>query len=288
MIALSRPVSIPRLMRVAWRVKHWLEPLLYRTLVICSEVNTIDGIPPFTMATFDHIARTKSASFLRDSVRNLLVEWIEAEQIQTILTICTGVKNLWISPIGSPTPLLPPVVEGISLRHLYCDFQELCAFFIGLESFTQPFFSNLTHLELFNGLSINGLLDEDHAKWDGLIALVHLTHLAFDTNHILPICPHLLRGCKSLCALIIVHYSATDFPLMQLESVARDPRFVAMSVTSYISDWQRGALGGSDYWARADQFITKRISGEIERSVYCLEEDSDDSDDSDASDEDST
>ncbi|KAJ6535254.1 hypothetical protein DFH09DRAFT_1325083 [Mycena vulgaris] len=75
---------------------------------------------------------------------------------------------------------------------------------------------------------------------------------------------------------------------MQLESVARDPRFVVMSVTSYIEDWQRGALSGIDYWARADQFITKRISGEIEQSVYCLEEDSGDSDDSDASDEDST
>ncbi|KAJ6516533.1 hypothetical protein C8R47DRAFT_1063238 [Mycena vitilis] len=33
-VALSRTVAIPRLLRVAQRVKIWIEPLLYRTIVV--------------------------------------------------------------------------------------------------------------------------------------------------------------------------------------------------------------------------------------------------------------
>ncbi|KAJ6563379.1 hypothetical protein DFH09DRAFT_1159036, partial [Mycena vulgaris] len=261
---LSRPVSVPKLMRVAWRVKHWLEPLLYRTLVMMSYATPIDGIPPFTMETFDRIARTKPASFLRDSVRNVIVEAIEVEQIKTILTTCTGVENLWILPTGPRiTPPLP-AVHPISLRHLHCDLPELCAAVIAFESFAQPFFSHLTHLELFDGLSDDG---GDPAKWDGITALAHLTHLAVDTPNIIPSCPYLLEGCKSLRALIIVDEMPVTNFLLPLHSFTRDPRFVVMPLKNYSGDWQRGVLTGRDYWARADEFIAKRISGEIAREL---------------------
>ncbi|KAJ6563370.1 hypothetical protein DFH09DRAFT_481878 [Mycena vulgaris] len=287
-VALSRPVFIPKLMRVAWRVKRWLEPLLYRTLVMTSEVNPIEGIPPFTMETFDRIARTKPASFLRDSVRNVVVEMIEVEQIKTILATCTGVENLWITTIGPPTTPPLPAVHPISLRHLYCDFAQLCeaASVIKFETFAQPFFSHLTHLELFNGISDD---DGDPAKWDGITALAYLTHLAVDTLDIIPSCPHLLDGCKILRALIIVDESPiTELPVLPLDSFVRDPRFVMMPLKNYIVDWRRGVLTGRDYWARADEFIAKRISGEIARSVYSLVKelrDSDDSDDAHGSDD---
>ncbi|KAJ6524610.1 hypothetical protein DFH09DRAFT_1189375 [Mycena vulgaris] len=251
MIALSRPVSIPKLMRVAWRVKRWLEPLLYRTLVMMSYATPIDGIPPFTIETFDRIARTKAGA-------------IEVEQIKTILTTCTGVENLWIFPTGPRiTPPLP-AVHSISLRHLHCDLPELCAAVIAFESFAQPFFSHLTHLELFNGLSDDG---RDPAKWDGITALAHLTHLAVDTPNIIPSCPSLLEGCKSLRALIIVDGMPVTNFFLPLHSFTRDPRFVVMPLKNYHGDWQRGVLTGRDYWARADKFIAKRISGEIAREL---------------------
>ncbi|KAJ6563300.1 hypothetical protein DFH09DRAFT_481409 [Mycena vulgaris] len=285
-------------MRVAWRVKHWLEPLLYRTLVMMTFANPIDGIPPFTMETFDRIARTKPASFLRDSVRNVIVESIEIEQIKTILATCTGVENLWILPADRrriTSPLLAP--HGISLRHLYCDFRRLCGAVIVFESFSQPFFSHITHLELFHGLPDNG----DPAKWDGITALAHLTHLAVGTTpNIFPSCPHLLEGCKSLRALVILEPPSHNLPILPLNSFACDPRFVVKPFKNYVEDWQRGVLTGRDFWARADEFIAKRISGEIARSVFFLGEElndpddsedpdgSDDSDNSDHSDEDST
>ncbi|KAJ6563386.1 hypothetical protein DFH09DRAFT_1159045, partial [Mycena vulgaris] len=245
-VALSRPVSIPKLMRVAWR------PLLYRTLVMSGEVNSIEGIPPFTMETFDRIARTKPVSFLRDSVRNVVVEMIDREQIKTILATCAGIENLWITTIGSPTTPPFPAVHPISLRHLYCDLAQFCG------------------------------------AANGVTALAHLTHLTVDTLNIIPSCSHLLEGCKTLRALIIVDVlPVTDMPVLPLDSFARDPRFVVMPLRNYIVDWLRGVLTERDYWTRADEFIAKRISGEIARSVYSLIEDlrdSDDSEDSDGSD----
>jgi hypothetical protein len=38
-----------------------------------------------------------------------------------------------------------------------------------------------------------------------------------------------------------------------------------MITPPFIRDWQIGARGGDDFWVRAEQFIAKRISGEVDR-----------------------
>ncbi|KAJ7176318.1 hypothetical protein C8R43DRAFT_557147 [Mycena crocata] len=54
-----------------------------------------------------------------------------------------------------------------------------------------------------------------------------------------------------------------------------DPRFLMLlhhqqySYACQSKDWRRGVLDGLDYWERAEQFIAKRMSGEIPR-VYAL------------------
>ncbi|KAJ6518474.1 hypothetical protein DFH09DRAFT_1331835 [Mycena vulgaris] len=163
--ALSRPVSILSLMRVAYRVKHWVEPLLYRTLV-SGVYSTIDGIPSYTAEDFTHIVRTKSAAFLHDSVRNLLVYSVPEEHTKAILLACSGIENLWILPPPSSPNGSRTAVDFMSLRHLH-----------------------LIHLELFDGLNDE---DEDVASWTGIRALPHLTHLSLDTYRHLALVPHLL------------------------------------------------------------------------------------------------
>ncbi|KAJ7912448.1 hypothetical protein B0H13DRAFT_2660086 [Mycena leptocephala] len=69
--ALSRPVSIPAMMHVAWRVKHWLEPLLYRTLAFTDSKRLLDGFPFLNQGIFERLVRTKPA-LLRDTVRNVM------------------------------------------------------------------------------------------------------------------------------------------------------------------------------------------------------------------------
>jgi hypothetical protein len=51
------------------------------------------------------------------------------------------------------------------------------------------------------------------------------------------------------------------------EIITGDPRFVmlVLPLVDSLADWQRGILGGLDFWARAENFIAKRISGEVNR-----------------------
>jgi hypothetical protein len=39
-----------------------------------------------------------------------------------------------------------------------------------------------------------------------------------------------------------------------------------MELDRYIKNRQQSILVGRDYWARADAFVAKRLSGEIERA----------------------
>jgi hypothetical protein len=47
-----------------------------------------------------------------------------------------------------------------------------------------------------------------------------------------------------------------------------DPHFMMMPLNYKNSpaDWQRGVLLGHDHWTRAEAFIAKRASGEIDRA----------------------
>jgi hypothetical protein len=118
---------------------------------------------------------------------------------------------------------------------------------------------NITHLEL---LGYSGTMHQDAGE-RALAALPHLTHLALHDTDSMLICDQLLETCKSLCSLI-VHVSTTQLRYSTL-SLAKVPRFVVMTLSESAEDWQRGALMGRDFWARADAFIAARISGEIDR-----------------------
>ncbi|KAJ7486824.1 hypothetical protein FB451DRAFT_1228123 [Mycena latifolia] len=265
--ALSRPVSIPTLLCVAWRVKHWIEPILYRTLVIGPHLDAIDGLPLCTVETFTEIAGTQSVSFLRDSVRNLILFVVPSKDVKFIVSTCRNVENLHIMPLADIEPGDDTLASiNMPLRHLYCDFDDLCSVVL-FESFSLPPFSRLTHLELFHGLTNN----TDFIAWSDVAELAHLSHLSFDIHTLVTVFEYLLTTCKSLRALVIL--CPPPRTAVELQTLAKDPRFVMMVVEDYTGDWQRGILTGDDYWSRADAFIAQRISGEIDRHNFFLEQD---------------
>ncbi|KAJ6534527.1 hypothetical protein DFH09DRAFT_1092117 [Mycena vulgaris] len=57
------------------------------------------------------------------------------------------------------------------------------------------------------------------------------------------------------------------------ETLVRDTCFVVMRCREYVKDWQMGAHTGPDYWTRAEDFIAKCRSGEIDFLQYAIEED---------------
>ncbi|KAJ7840155.1 hypothetical protein B0H13DRAFT_2677051 [Mycena leptocephala] len=94
--ALSRPVMIPKLLLVARRVREWIEPLLYRTMIVVCETATPD-FPTFLSKIVISAIRAKSPSFFPIAVRNLMLLHDDSYDAATILGVCTGVENLAIS-----------------------------------------------------------------------------------------------------------------------------------------------------------------------------------------------
>ncbi|KAJ7166528.1 hypothetical protein C8R43DRAFT_197449 [Mycena crocata] len=260
-LALSRPTSIPKLTLVAARVKEWLEPLLYRTLVVGCK--PIDGLPHCNPELFRVIA-TKPASLHRESVRNLIVNNISIAFHSTHTLLANFTRVVDISLAGPVGPKKIGYLGTLPLRTLHSctsDFTDLTK--------TAPSrhacFTNLTHLEL---TVLNTRVDPECII--ACTALPRLTHLSFDVGDLpelfAPPFPRLLVDCKILRALVILSQS---LPSAGIDIT--DPRFVVTQGLVYSDDWQQGVLLGVDYWSRADTFIAKRISGQLPRDGFWLD-----------------
>ncbi|KAJ7662783.1 hypothetical protein DFH06DRAFT_1296356 [Mycena polygramma] len=257
--ALSRPVSIPKLMRVAWRVKHWVEPLLHRTVVV--GIETIDGIPLCEPTEFP-----RSTNFAH-AVRNVMITTSKYENMTTLMHSYPNMENLYLMFHGG----FPTVAHGgfNSLKQLYASPRIFLAV---VHPANSAGFANLTHLELFPPMtpSRDEPSSEILARWTVLGKLPKLTHLALPSMDIPGICSMVLSDCKSLRALIVFKIQPGPSPTM--DRLSNDPRFMMMMVQNYTADWQQGVLTGDDYWARADAFIAKRKTGEIDRSTFFVDE----------------
>ncbi|KAJ7763012.1 hypothetical protein B0H16DRAFT_1528478, partial [Mycena metata] len=266
--ALCRPVGIPALMLVAWRVKTWVEPLLYRTIVLwpthrfASMPERIDRQPTFLRKPLIQVIKSKPASFFHDSVRHLMIPEVPENDTegQFILSACTGVEDLWIYQLP---PYLLPFTRNLPLRRLHCGLTEL---FVSKDvDFTHPLFANITHLEL-----IDSPKEFDQEKWSGLALIPNLTHLAFNGLNFLSLWAVLLDQCRSLRLLVCLVGSSHSEVILSLaarqddERLPRDPRFVVMQCEEFEKDWQMGAHTGEDYWARGEAVVAKHRSGEVD------------------------
>ncbi|KAJ6473392.1 hypothetical protein C8R47DRAFT_719190 [Mycena vitilis] len=259
--ALSRPVDIPTLMRVAWRVKNWVEPLLYRTMVV--GIKAIDGIPQYTPTKF-----SRSTDF-GQAVRNILITTSKCETMSMLMHLFPSMENLYLKFHGA----LPNVAHGgfNCLKQLYASPRVFLAV---VHPTGSAHFANLTHLELFLGMAPDRdeSPTENLARWTVLSKLPKLTHLAAALPSMDPagIGSMVLLDCKSLRALIVFDIQPGPSPMM--DSLASDPRFMMMMVQNHTADWQQGVLTGDDYWARADAFIAKRKAGHIDPSTFFVDE----------------
>ncbi|KAJ7651323.1 hypothetical protein FB45DRAFT_997916 [Roridomyces roridus] len=249
LVALSHPVSIPHLLAVASRVKTWIHPLLYRTVVVSCDPSDspVDGLRSYTPKVFSQIAELQGTSL--DSVRNLMLVDADDDQIAKILSACPKIQNLYIDlPVDrAPSDASLAALDALPLRHLYCDNRYV----LRTDSLSQPFLENISHLELFEEVP-----RVEH--WSKLAQLPRLTHLCTGDYHT-DFCAFALEKCKSLHVLVVTMSPLSHWDYL---AVAKDSRFVMMNLSSgFMDDWQRGVLHGQDYWARAEDFIAKRVAG---------------------------
>ncbi|KAJ7651349.1 hypothetical protein FB45DRAFT_1051096 [Roridomyces roridus] len=243
--ALSRPVLIPDLVLVASRVKEWIQPLLYHTLVFDSADFTtpVDGLRSYNAASFSRIIQHQRN--LAECARNLIFIGSEQGEFDNILLACPHVQNLFVMWPSEDEKPNRAMLDALPLRHLYCEIRYLAP----TNPFSRPFLSTISHLELFS--------TPDETDWVGLVRLPRLTHLALDQyDHAL--CNLVLNECSSLRLLVVL---TPPGPHTDYSTVGADLRFVMMTLSNYMNDWQRGALHGHDYWARAEDFMAKRRAG---------------------------
>ncbi|KAJ7182349.1 hypothetical protein C8R43DRAFT_1228807 [Mycena crocata] len=237
MTAHSRPMSIPTLMLVAFRVKTWVEPLLYQTILFAVRTSRIiEGYPTPRRETYMPLLRSRAGSLLLESIHHLFLGYcstsVMISDANWLLQSCSRIKNLVINvPICDlelTTVALP------ELKHLYCDT-------ILLFSTSMDFpcsFPNITHLNLFGEISniklcqrLTGLPRLSHLSFDG----IDNYYDGFDVTLLLRRC---LDMCKSLQVLVLLNliskHDGTALP--------QDPRFVQIDGVEYAQDWQMGYI----------------------------------------------
>ncbi|KAJ7710615.1 hypothetical protein B0H17DRAFT_1027434 [Mycena rosella] len=261
-----RPGSIPTLILVAWRVKIWVEPLLYRTIVLSPPTHPpIDRHPVFHRDLLMNLINSKPASFLRGAVRHLLLYRVHTDDVEAIVSACPAVENLWVLVNGIHNLL--PLIQNLPLKRLHVHSTQLFAS-LSKNDFTHRVFAHITHLEIFDSYIITGI---DLEVWSGISLIPNLSHLSFNDEEFLTLCTMLLRTCNSLRVLVLLDVDPPD--VLEQPELVKDHRFVCMGCSQHVKDWQMGAHMGVDYWSRAEEFVAKRRSGEIDLLRYMISED---------------
>ncbi|KAJ7127249.1 hypothetical protein C8R43DRAFT_699744 [Mycena crocata] len=263
--AQDRPLSIPALMLVGKRVKFWLEPLLYRTIVLADPATVCEGYIAAKWQAFTAVIQSKPPPFFRDSVRHLLLSSsVPPEAAALILVACSGVEDLSIQTRFT-IPNLLTFISSLPKR-LYCNLTEIFPSPWEMD-FTHRLFSQITHI------AITEYVEDELDIWRGLALIPHLSHLSFTWTLYLPLFPVLLHTCKSLKVLVVVDEDLGGSIEDSVADLAEDPRFISMPAhIDCIQDWQNGVHTGVDDWSMAEDFIAKRRSGEIDRLQYRISE----------------
>ncbi|KAJ7052123.1 hypothetical protein C8F01DRAFT_1376461 [Mycena amicta] len=266
--ALLHSSMIPPLLRVAHRVLIWVEPLLYRVLIV-------GGSPGAQL----NAASSKPPAFLARAVRCLVLDGgFDYEAARSTLSFCSGVTALAVAGRDSADKLLPTIAV--------MPIQRIAVYLSGIMHITDasrpeeiaahPVFHCLTHLDFFE--TISGTIS-------ALIALLpclpRLTHLAFGDSGPLDTISepmeHILRNCRSLQVLVVLYYDRSSRPvgsavrwaaramgeIMIPESLC-DPRLVLSSYEL----WCEGVLDGPNYWTVAEDFIARKRRGEIDANNF--------------------
>ncbi|CAK5272765.1 unnamed protein product [Mycena citricolor] len=255
----ASPERILHVLPVCRRVRTWLEPCLFRTIIFNDGFD--NKLPSCELDTIQRASEAYPGA-LEIVVTNVLLIGERQDTVELVMRTCAGVKNLFFS--GSK----PEVFDlSPSLRRLHCGL-EVFDFSTGIT------FPLLTHLELFNIGRNFGTSDSHPLLVESETLLPNLTHLAFSVTTVIRMLPDIVSCFTSLEALVIVstYRVVSSTPLLPEERrvFEDDCRIVLVSVSDYIVDWQEGVLSGEDYWTRADRRIVNRQSGEVDASKFAV------------------
>ncbi|KAF7318609.1 hypothetical protein HMN09_00371900 [Mycena chlorophos] len=277
---IDRP-DAARLLLVAWRVKAWVEPLVYSALLIYRR-RLVDnpyisrGIPSLTPE--DLYELTPRKPFLGDAVRNLLLLRVSSAEAHHIIGLFPHIRELCYQSSSEAYNALNLLHAG-SLRHLSGNVDHLLSPYqhAGLDG--RAALANVTHLGIHYTHAIHALLLP-------ALRLPQLTHLAvfpmtaenlfFENAHLSDLLVKYLIPTGALRVFIIVQSHHTRRDDVYGGETALDPRLAAnpafvvfpQGIGDARTDWSLRATGGRDFWQRAEEFIESRRRGEVHSCFY--------------------
>ncbi|KAJ7241598.1 hypothetical protein C8J57DRAFT_1368927 [Mycena rebaudengoi] len=260
--ATHHPETMPTLLLVAQRVLQWIEPLLYRTLVVGPTTLVLSGIAAERLDPADllHLQPAKLKH-----VQHLFL-WDSSSDLLPVLPLCVHVE--WLG-LRSEDPLILTAFEAMPLALQHFSFINSST--LGAIDPSRPLFRTLTHLDMS--------AEAEGQPLDFQIAqLPALTHLGMHGARPPPFFLDLLRSFPRLHVLVSKMWFWSPWNAAQPhQPIDPDPHFVMMfaeaSINHFVQEWTLGAQGGKDFWARAELFIDKRRRGEIKpASRFWIEE----------------
>ncbi|KAJ7288712.1 hypothetical protein C8J57DRAFT_1281052 [Mycena rebaudengoi] len=265
--ASSNREMIPTLLRVAWRVFAWIEPLLYKVIHF-----TADSRISRAMRS---ALQSKPAGFFRDNVRYLLLQdasdW-SIDEMEELLNRCTALVG-FACPEPHSNPRLLTILGHLHVQQLTLGLGGRLRRDLPVDLW-QPMFISVTHLDLFDSF-----ISDSDAISRQLPLFPALTHLNMKVFFTPELSLKILAECPKLRVFLSTWMASSDgyaqlletSPLADPRSVA-DPRFVVVIVRHlrYWTHLDAGARGGRDLWWLAEDFLAKKARGEIEASCYWI------------------
>ncbi|KAJ7059114.1 hypothetical protein C8F01DRAFT_1301401 [Mycena amicta] len=279
LVALAMPQMLPSLLHVAHRVHLWTEPLLWRTIQITPR-------HPANITAFLDVARHKSAAFLAQHVKRVIVQYprltprkTELNVILHLLRSCTGIQRLAVTVYHPPfhVELLSIIQTFVGIQRLTLELEYLFpGYSIGIARPQLPFFSTITHLDT------NDEIDSDEPDdIEGFIARLQLfpalTHVALNNMDPFNLRTLLATPFPHLAVVVdlmaINGYVMTlgqgppvelDDPEWQLHDVDAEMRVVV----TWARNWGEGVADAPTIWTIAESFLQQKRKGEISDGHY--------------------
>nr|GAT61148.1 predicted protein [Mycena chlorophos] len=251
--ALDNPSRIPVLLLVAWRVHQWLEPLLYRTILISGGHSRTTVYPHLPFHALRASINGKDVRYrkLAMHARSLFIPHYISLADREVL--CKA---------------FPPSTEPLHNQQRAAS-RHSSAFKTtprAAEGPATPFSLRRRQLRVSYAPA--------SSNWAALQRLPSLTHLALRKDPGESARAAVLQSCAALRVLLII--SGIWNPNMAPQSPwLEDPRLVFLVPPKDHNGpemWQRDALSGfvDDWWKKAEEWVNKRKNGTVPIEKYMM------------------
>ncbi|KAF7303541.1 hypothetical protein MIND_00583300 [Mycena indigotica] len=256
---------IRTLMLVARRVKTWMSPLRYRVCRI-EDDEDLEALWRLANSYPDDCAHTTHLTTVVEPESML-------DTISRLVQACPNLVDLRLC--GAP-PVADDMLAIAALPHLRRLSMSPSDVFLNADDDGHPAFlplPGLTHLELLEEVEPTAV------PWIAR-AFPGLTHLSFNdvylptvmqralkTLHGLHVCVYVYRvddwdWDKGRSPVIFEEHRAALAPIQD-----KDLRLVALLLVDLDDDWERGAWGGQDYWAWAEEEVATKSAATTRKTV---------------------